>query len=82
MNIVSKIEKYINEESDSTKNCLATLKANIKFYEKMEDKDNKAKEVLDTMKGILDHYEKEGSFSPAQAKAVFNTSEGIKKMTS
>jgi transcriptional regulator len=82
MDIVNKIDKYISEESESTKNCLKTLKANISFYEKMEDKDEKAKEVLDTMKGILSHYEKEGSFSPEQAKAVFNTSEGIKKMTS
>lgn len=82
MDITKKIEKYVNEESESTKNCLKTLKANIKFYEDMEDKDDKAKEVLDTMKGILSHYEKEGSFSPDQAKAVFNTSNGIKKMTS
>lgn len=80
MKIVEKITKYLEE--GSTENCLATLKANIKFYEKMEDKDDKAREVLDTMKGILDYYEKEGSFSPGQAKAVFNTSEGIKKMTS
>jgi hypothetical protein len=80
MKIVEKITKYLEE--GSTENCLATLKANIEFYEKMEDKDDKAKEVLDTMKGILDYYEKEGSFSPGQAKAVFNTSTGIKKMTS
>lgn len=82
MGIVEKIEKYVNEKSDSTENCLKTLKANIAFYEKMEDKDDKAKEVLDTMKGILSYYEKEESFSPDQAKAVFNTSQGIKKMTS
>lgn len=80
MDITSKIEKFLSE--DSTEDCLKTLKANISFYEKQEDPDDKTKEVLDTMKGILDYYEKEGSFSPAQAKAVFNTSQGIKKITS
>jgi hypothetical protein len=80
MNIVDKINKFMNE-GESTENCLKTLKANIKFYDDMEDKDDKAKEVLETMKGILSYYEKEGSFSPDQAKAVFNVSSGIKKIT-
>lgn len=77
--IIKIIDKYLNE--NSTDDCLKTLKACIKFYEGQEELDDKGEEVLDTLKGILDYYNENKSFSPGQAKAVFNISKGIEKIT-
>lgn len=68
-------------DENSTEDCLNTLKACIAFYEDQENLDDTGKDVLKTLNGILSYYDKEGSFTPGQAKAVFNISKGISKIT-
>ena len=46
----------------------------IGALKKRDELDDKTKEVLKTAEGIMDYYKKEGSFSPGQAKAIFNMS--------
>ena len=65
------VESILNE--NSTDDAAGTLKAVIGALKK-RDLDDKGKEVLKTAEGIMDYYKKEGSFSPGQAKAIFNMS--------
>lgn len=65
-------------DEGSTEDAEKTLKAIIGFLTKNgEGKD--AKEMLTMAKGIMDHKKKEGSFSPDQAKWIFNTSKAVLK---
>lgn len=66
------VESILNE--NSTDDAAGTLKAVIGALKKRDELDDKTKEVLKTAEGIMDYYKKEGSFSPGQAKAIFNMS--------
>jgi len=66
-------------DENSTDDAAATAKAAIGQLEKREDLDAAGKEILTKLKGMMDYYKKEGSFSPAQAKAIYNISQGLKK---
>ena len=79
MKIEERITKYLKE--NSTEDAYKTLKANIEFYKKMDSDDKKVKEIKELMDDLLDYYNENKSFSPGQAKAIFNISQGIKKMT-
>lgn len=80
--IESKIDEYMNKlQENSTEDAAAACKAAIKFYEDQEKLDDKGKGVLNTLKGILAYYNKNGSFTPDQAKAIYNVSKGIKDIT-
>jgi hypothetical protein len=76
MNILEKIDKYLLREN-STDDAKETLDAIIGFLEKQEDPDPKQKSMLKMANGMLDYYEKEESFSPDQAKWIYNTSKGL-----
>jgi hypothetical protein len=81
MNIVNKIDRFLNESS--TDDAANTLKAAIKFYKKLmsNDPNKKTKEVYDYLLSLSKWERENGSFSPDQAKAIYNISMGIKKMT-
>lgn len=81
MNAKEKIELFLKE--DSTADAFKTLQASLKWYEENGDKeDTSTKEVIETLKGIENWYKENGSFTPGQAQAIYNISNGIKKMTS
>lgn len=71
-------DESVDLDEGSTEDAEKTLKAIIGFLTKNgEGKD--AKEMLTMAKGIMDHKKKEGSFSPDQAKWIFNTSKAVLK---
>ena len=61
------VAKYIGESSTSTDNAEKSLANLIKRY-----KDNGDSDRLEMAQGIMDHFKKEGSFSPDQAKWIAN----------
>jgi hypothetical protein len=73
---VKKFDKIVESilKEDSTKDAHGTLKAVIGALKKRDNLDDKGKEVLKTAEGIMDYYNKNKSFSPDQAKAIFNMS--------
>lgn len=87
MTLESRIELFLQHSSKapvmegSKEDCLGALEAAIKFYEGQENPSDEAKDVLKTMKGIKDYYKENGSFTPGQAQAVYNISQGIKKLS-
>jgi Mg/Co/Ni transporter MgtE len=76
-----KLKKMLKKKGlkeSSTDDAKGTLKAIIGFLKKNgEGKD--AKEMLAMGNGMMKHVEKEGSFSPDQAKWIFNTSKAVLK---
>lgn len=61
------VAKYIGESSTATDNAEKSLSNLIQRY-----KDNDDKDRLEMAQGIMDHFKKEGSFSPAQAQWIAN----------
>ena len=61
----------------STENAAKTLDAIIGFLSKGTNATGD--KIMKMGKGIKDHYKKEGSFSPDQAKWIFNTSNALFK---
>lgn len=75
------LEYFKNEElftENSTEDAAGTLKAVIGALKKRDNLDDKGKDVLKTAEGIMDYYNKNKSFSPGQAKAIFNMSKILK----
>ena len=72
-----KFKKYLIETS--TEEAKKTLEAIIGTLKKNENPDDKAKEMLKMANGIMDYYKKEKSFSPDQAKWIYNTSTSMFK---
>lgn len=62
----------------STDNAKGTLQAIIGTLKKFGG-DAKSKDMLKMANGIMDHFKKEGSFSPDQAKWIWNTSKALFK---
>ena len=62
----------------STENAEGTLSAIIGTLEKNNNRDKKQNDMLSMGKGIMSHYKKEKSFSPDQAKWIFNMSKMFK----
>lgn len=61
------VAKYIGESSTPTDNAEKSLANLITRY-----KDNGDSDRLEMAQGIMDHFKKEGSFSPKQAKWIAN----------
>lgn len=82
---MAKFKDFLNEEignsitEGSTEDAKKTLDAILGFLKKQEkDLDDDGKEMLKMAQGFADHFAKEKSFSPAQAKWLFNTSKALK----
>jgi len=71
------VESVICESS--TDDAAGTLDAIIGAMGKRDADDKTAKDILKMGKEMKAYYKKEGSFSPKQAKWIFNTSKGIFK---
>lgn len=69
--------QYIKE--NSTDDAKKTLEAIIGFLEKAEDLDADGKDMLKMGKGMMDFFDENKSFSPGQAKWIFNTSKALFK---
>lgn len=69
--------QYIVE--NSTDDAKKTLDAIIGFLEKADDLDKSGDEMLAMANGINDYYDEHESFSPGQAKWIFNTSKALFK---
>jgi hypothetical protein len=67
------------EEKSSTDKAKGTLDAIIKTLDSNDSKSTDGKEMLKMAKGMKSHFDKEGSFSPDQAKWIFNTSQALFK---
>jgi predicted nucleic acid-binding Zn-ribbon protein len=68
------MKKKMNESS--TDDAKKTLTAIIGFLKKNQNGKD-AKEMLKMANGMKDHVDKKGSFSPDQAKWIFNTSKAL-----
>lgn len=66
--------EYLKE--NSTENAKKTLDAIIGTLNKSDSPD---KDMVKMANGIMDYYKKNGSFSPDQAKWIFNTSKAMFK---
>jgi hypothetical protein len=66
---------WLNE--NSTEDAAETLDAIIGTLKDADSDDSK--EILDMANGIKDYYKKNGSFSPGQAKWIYNTSKSLFK---
>jgi len=64
---------------NSTDNAKKTLEAIIGMLKKNDDPNKTGKEMIKMADGIMDYYKKEKSFSPDQAKWIFNTSKTMFK---
>ena len=73
MKILEKIDSYLNE--NSTDNAAKTLDAIIGALSKGTNASGN--KILKMAKDIKSYYKKEGSFSPDQAKWIYNTSKAI-----
>jgi len=62
---------------NSTDNAKKTLDVIIGTLEKSDS--DSSKDMLKMAKGMLDYYDKEKSFSPDQAKWIYNTSKSLFK---
>lgn len=72
------IDKYLGKvNEDSTEDAKKTLEAIIGSLKKAEGKD--AKEMMAQAEGTMDFYKKNGSFTPDQAKWIYNTSKALFK---
>jgi len=69
---LDKYEPTITE--GSTENAAKSLEAILGSL-----KDDQKNDIYKMGKGIQDYYKKNGSFSPDQAKWIFNTSKGMFK---
>ena len=70
---------YMRLDEDSAKDAKKTLDAIIGFLKKQKDPSDSAKDMLKMGAGFVDHFDKEGSFSPKQATWIFNTSKALFK---
>jgi hypothetical protein len=71
------IDKYLGINEDSTEDAKKTLEAIIGALKKAEGKD--ATEMKTQADGTMEYFKKNGSFSPAQAKWIYNTSKALFK---
>jgi len=63
----------------STEDAKGALEAIIGSLKKNDNLEKDGKEMLKMAQGIMDYYKKEKSFSPDQAKWIFNTSKSLFK---
>lgn len=68
---------YIKE--NSTDDAKKSLEAIIGFLKKNKDIDADGKDMLKMGEGMMDYFDEKGSFSPGQAKWIFNTSKALFK---
>lgn len=78
MDLMEMAESWLTKENlfeSSTDDAKGTLNAIIGTLEKSES--DESKEMLKMAKGIMDYYNKNKSFSPDQAKWIYNTSKSL-----
>jgi hypothetical protein len=76
------IDKYLGTgvNEDSTDDAKKTLQAIIGSLKKAgKDAGKDSQEMLTQAEGTMDYYKKNGSFSPGQAKWIYNTSKALFK---
>ena len=69
-------KQYLMEKT-STEEAKGALDAIVSTLSKNDDLDKEGKEILTMAKGMQDHFKKEKSFSPAQAKWIYKVSNGM-----
>lgn len=65
-------------EEGSTEDAKGTLDAIVGTLSKNKDLDKEGTDILKMAKGMQDHFKKEGSFSPDQAKWIYKVSKMFK----
>ncbi len=68
---------YKNINENSTQDAKKTLDAILGFLDDKDKLSDKEEEIRDMGIGMMDYYEKEKSFSPDQAKWIYNTSKAF-----
>lgn len=68
---------YNKIEEDSTKDAKETLDAILGFLNDKDKLTDKEEEIRDMGVGMMDFYSKKKSFSPDQAKWIYNTSKAF-----
>ena len=72
---IDSLDEDINE--NSTQDAKKTLDAILGFLDDKDKLTDKEEEIRDMGIGMMDYYEKEKSFSPDQAKWIYNTSKAF-----